>query len=493
MSQKLNDCATIAKAFQKKMMTAPNEGAVIGTMMPSVVMMQVNATSAANNLVNAINPPIDPSLLEQLQALGEEGLKVEFPGDLPDIGTGNQLVKLGLDWLEECIPCNLRLLTRAELSLNVSDILVDIMDDMLQNYLKELAFVVNMLNATEIYQDACLLLNALGDVCIPDLQRMISLLSSILYRETSKEIMQQVDVMKLLIMPIFQPIFSNITSTFSMYKSMVTDPLQCVVSNLDRQLEKMKTGGIVSNPQVSAIEARTAELDRALGGLAGDPAMGFFGTANAEAIKPTLLATQSVGNSYDDGISAIQNSLGTAVFELRRLVTSGIATVESVLYELQTELQKFVGGGQNETLDFLLRQYEKLLMVRMIQFISAIVQAKAGGFTCAVPNAESANVVLTQFFDNFLGPNSPIVIQVDPDTNDVILLVENDATAALADENGPLVLDSTGDEEVDNAVNAILDQATTPVTVKPRCFFETQTDDDNKLAEYLALLDATEV
>jgi len=502
---RIQDCSQIAKAFQKRMLSAGDEGAIMGGMMSNTVMMQVNATSVANNLSNSIAPPIPDIILQALAAASEAGPKVDLPTDAEGIlAAGNQLAGLGLEWLEKCVPCALRIKFRADLALNLSDVLLNTLEQMLNNYLRELAFIMNMLNSTDVYQDACLLLNALNGICIPDIQRMISLFAGMLYRQTSKEIFQSVDIMKLLIQPIFQPIFTNITQVFNQYKTLVTDPLQCVVAQLNASLERIKTGGFLNNSQISSIEARTNELETAAQITGVSQSKVDFASDN---VKNALGAAQSAGLGYDDTISQMQNALGSSVFHLRRMVMSGIVEVESILGELQRELQKFVGGGQEENIQFLLRQYDKLLIVRMIAFLTAMVQALAGGFSCEIPNKESANVVLTQFFDQFLGPLSPVVVQVDPVTNDVILSLDSEVLKPLREAgqasanlntntdvaSPPIIIDPTGNSEVDQAVSAIIEQAVTPVQVKPRCFFEAQTPDDNRLAAILAELDATEV
>jgi hypothetical protein len=499
---KIQDCSLIVKAFQKKMMSGATEAEVFGGLMPSVGMMQVNAVSAAGNLNNAISPPLPTGLIDLLAAAAEAGPRVELSADIPT--AGNQLAALGLEWIERCIPCNLRLKFKADLVNSLSDTLLRTLQDMLNNYLKELAFILNILNSADVYQDACLMLMALNDICIPDIQRMISLLSALLYRHTAKSIMEGVDIMKLLILPIFQPIFTNLAQLFGQYRGLITDPLQCVIANLGFQLKKIKTGGFLTDPQINSIENRTDELQKITG------INGVSSTAidfNSEQIKKALKNAQSIGNSYDDGIDAIQNSLGTAVFHLRRLVMTGIVEVETILADLEAELIKFLGGTRKESINFLLQQYDRLLIIRMLSFLSAVVQAMAGGFSCNIPNEEAANVTLAKFFTQFLGPQSGVLVTVDPRTNRVLLTYDTRAQNSLqlaeqslssleanvANGFAPVIIEATGNDEIDQTLNAIMTQASTPVTIKPKCFFETQSPNDNKLMQYLAELDAIEV
>jgi hypothetical protein len=475
-------------------------------MMPSVVTMQVNAASASSNMTNALEPPIPQPVLDILAAGAlQEGPTADLPIDPEELL--NKSAQAGLEWLEKCIPCNLRLQFRAELVNTLSDQFFASMEELLNNYLKELAFVFNVLRAPDVFQDACLLMRSMKDICIPDLQRMISLLASMIYRDSVREI-AEFDILKFLITPIFQPLFGGITVLFGQYKSLITDPLQCVVANLGFHLDNLKTGGFLSDGAIFAIEKKSDELQR-LGKVDGEVNETEI-DANSQAIKDTLVEAKRMGTTLDEYNDAFQDTMGTAVFHLRRQLMVGIVEVESILGNLEAELQKLIGGSKSETTEFLIRQYEKLLLVRMISFISALIQALAGGFNCDTSNPDTADEVLNTFFDQYLGPQSPVEIHKDPVTNKIQLVLSSDAldpfraSITNVQEAGadgsveadmaspPLVIEATGDNAVDQAVNAIIEQAATPVTIKPRCFFANTTE-DSRLAQYIADLNAQEV
>jgi len=499
---KLQDCATVAKIFQKKLMSPETEGAIIGSMLPSVSMLQVNSFSISSNLTNALDPPIPQEVLAVLaNEAPQDGPKADLPVDPEQLI--NKSAQLGLEWLEKCIPCNLRLKFRAELSTSLRDTFLTILEDLLNEYLKELSFVLNILRAPDVFQDACLLLRSLKDVCIPDLQRMISLFAMMLYRDSVKEI-AEFDILKFLITPLFQPIFSAITGLFGQYKALITDPLQCVVANLGFQLDKLKTGGFLNDSTISAIENKSTEL-QTLANINGRSKKDIDFTS-AE-LKTALKSAKKTGDTLDSYNEQLQQSLGTAVFHLRRNLMIGIVEVESSLANLEAELRKLIGGSRNETTEFLIRQYEKLLLVRMISFISALIQALSGGFNCDTSNPDVADEILSQFFDQYLGPESPVEIVKDPVTNKITLVLTTDAIEPLrgaADSsvildggiettsNPPLIIEASGNDEVDQAVNAIMEQATSPVTVKPKCFFN-DVSEDSKIAEFIASLNMQEV
>lgn len=502
---KLQDCSTVAKAFQKKLMSANSEDAVMGNMLPTVAMMQVNSNTVSSNLTNALDPPIPQAVLDVIAGeSAAEGPKDDLPVDPEDLL--DKAAQMGIEWLEKCIPCNLRLKFRAELGLALSDTLLITLENLLSNYLKELSFVLNMLRAPDVFQDACLLLRSMKDICIPDLQRMISLFAAMLYRETSKEI-ASIDILKLLITPMFQSLFSGIVTLFSQYKGLITDPLQCVVSNLGFHLDNLKTGGFLTSGQINSIEQNVFEMDKALGGILGagnlGAEFGIIGSANITEARKAAEKAKRAGDSLDEANQAMQDTLGSAVFHLRKMTMVGVIEVESILGNLEAELFKLIGGSEKENTDFLLRQYNKLLLIRMISFVSALIQALSGGFDCDTTNPNTADEVLGQFFDQYLGPQSSVVLVKDPVSNRIQVQLSNgkfeeNAIEALAslnilqDGNPPLIIEPTGDNEVDKAISAIIEQAVSPVAIKPKCFFE-DVDDQSKLAQFVADLNATEV
>lgn len=465
---KVADCSQIIKTFQKAMMAAPSEEAVIGSILPKVSAIAMNSHSVSSNLSNNAAPPIPEALGFLFGGGGSVSLpSIDLP-DLPDSSAQMLNATNWREWLEKCIPCNLRVNLRADLLGTFNSTLLTTLENMLNSYLKELAFVMNVLNAPDVYQDACLMLRGMNAICIPDLQRILSLLAMMLYRLTTKEIID-VDIMKLIVLPIFQPIFTGIAMLFSRYKMLVTDPLNCVVTQIDVELNKLKIADEVSS------------INTSIGNALDQDTIGAI-------------------TKMEEGISQFQKSMGTGLTELRNTVTQGVNEVESLVDDLMRELESFVGIGEQETVDYLLNQYKKLKLIRMISFVSGLVKAQIGGFNCSLDNPDTAQETLITFFDNYLNPNSNIVVITDPQTGDVTLMVDRNAVRGLGSavtngvaSPGPIILQPSGNQEIDQAVNAIITQATSPVSIKPKCFFEASSEDDNKLAQWIAELDATEV
>jgi hypothetical protein len=465
-SSKASDCSLIIKSFQKHLLSTPNEESIIATTLPKLASINSNAVAASSSLTNLINPPIPQ------EVLGAFNKDVTLTGSLtlPGLDTGITSKSVDLknwqEWLKSCISCDLRVDFRAELSSKLDDKLLDNLELMAAAFLKQISLVINLLNSKDIYIDVCPLLFAMKDICIPDLQRILSLLASILYRMTVREV-AQTDLIKLLVMPIFQPIFSGLIGILSQYKLLITDPLNCVNANLAVQLDKLRTTGTINSKLVDHIVDTTGALTNA-------------DMTNRGELRSLLNSARQPFATIDSGIDSIENSLGTATFHLQRLMTVGTIEVESLLLDLTTELTSFLGTSDKESVEFLLNQYQKLIIFRLITFISSFIKATSVGFDCNFSSPTQSQDTIQQFLAEFLGPNSPVLIKTNSITGDIELLIE---------KTTPSTFSPTGNVVVDTTIDAIITQSSQPVTIKARCVFDSGLTETNKLEEWLTELD----
>lgn len=487
-STKASDCAAIIKAFEKHLLSSPSEGAILGATLPKVASISSNATAASNQLKALTNPPVPEELLSTF------GNTPEQNGNLVEIPQVNNLVDVNAwkDWLEKCIPCSARLEFRTDLVDGLDDDFIDMLFQMANLFLKELSFLINLLNASDVYADICPILFAMQDICIPDLQRILSLLASIVYRMSVRD-MQSLDLMKLLIMPIFQPIFSGLVGMLNQYKLLVTNPLTCVVGNINTQIGKFKTSGVINEDLILNLTDKTEAL-----GL-------ISGKAQKQSLQSELSAARQPFVDIDSGITAMQTGLGTSLVHLERLMTVGIVEIEALLFEYKRELSAFLGVEGKETVEFLLNQYQKLIIFRLISFISALVKANTSGFNCNFDNLSKAEDTVGSFLNDFLGPNSPVIVTNNTTTGDIQLFLDPALAKTLDNAintgdvstirviNPNLPFSSTDSPEVDRAINAIIAQTIKPVTIKPSCVFNTGEVDSNKFAQWIAELEATGV
>ncbi len=477
------DCLSLIKAFEKSLLTANSEEGIFASLTIQLSSIQVNSASAAANLQNLISPPTPKGRTEPNPASG-----LINAGKFTAQETFNKVIdpEEWRSWLEECIPCDLRIDFKLQIVDNIDDTLLNLLEQIINGYLKQINFILNLLNATDVYGDICPLLFATQDICIPDIQRILSLLASILYRISVREL-ESVDIIKLLITPLFQPLFLSIFGLLSQYKLLVTDPLQCVVGNLNAQLDKLKTSDTVNQVLVDDLTAKADAL-----GITS-------GVAQREQTRAALNSARQPFADLDAGINALQNGLGATVFHLRRLTVVGIGEIEALVEQLKLELASFLGVNENETVEFLLNQYQKLMIFRLISFLAALIKAKGAGFNCNFDNPVQAEDSIGKFLNDFLGPNAPVIVTnvngsieliTNPELTSPIresLVTQPTILIQLGIPDTQNVLTPSGDTEASKTFDGIISSTNRPIPVKPTCMFDNTSD---KLADWIKELDA---
>lgn len=469
-----SDCSLIIKSFQKHLLSTPTEESILAASLSRLVSIHSNSVSSAEALRNLTSPPIPDEILKSFD---KKASTSETSATLPELQEEVEKsvdISRFQDFLDACIPCDFRVDLRAEFSSSLDEDLLQTLTQMGDGYLKQLAFVVNLLNSKDVYADVCPMLFAFQDICIPDLQRMISLLSGILYRISVKEL-AGVDLIKLLVLPIFQPIFSGLVGLLLHYKLLIVNPLECVNANLSFQLEKIKTSQIL-NPEVVDTIVTSSENLKITSPKSRDDMIRALNTARIPF------------STLDQGINAIQNTAGSAAFNINRLLTVGTSEVNMLIETLKTELASFIGTSENESVEFLLTQYQKLTIFRSIVFLASLVQAKGSGFSCDFKNEDTAQGTVDQFLNEFLGPNSPILVTKNSITGDTELFFNPDLsqigkTTRVIELSTKIA--STGNAVVDKSIDAIITQSSQPVAIKPECVFVKGSTDANKLAQFI--------
>jgi hypothetical protein len=162
------DCSLIASTFERGAHSTPTEVAVFATL-GRMLQNKKQISSLASQSFSSYDVP------SQVPVNGN-------PTDLQGLNlSNNTTVSLGnnfgsklLDMAKNCIPCDLRLLSKFQLKPNIN--LLSLFESHILDSLKSLNDIISLLNNADAYIDLCSLLNMLSFMCIPDLQRMIAML-----------------------------------------------------------------------------------------------------------------------------------------------------------------------------------------------------------------------------------------------------------------------------------------------------------------------------
>lgn len=442
----LSDCTSLIKAYQKALFSSTDEESVYSALLPQLANIRATATSTSALLTNIGTTNTSNSVV----ANADKSISIT-PNDVINPVNWQEI-------LEACIPCGTRINFGGELiSLLPVQFLIDI-TKLLDQLLDQLDSMISLLNSGDVYGDLCQLYKFFTDfVCIPDLQRIVALLAAMLFK-MSIQLGLTLDVIRMLVQPIFLPIFVNITGMLHQFVSLIIDPLDCVMAALDLQLEKLDVTKGLSTVQVQAI---------------------------ADSATQTSLTgfSTEVSIQKDIGIDQIQSSLFSGMKELKYFVGKGTRDMKGLLDSYILEIGKFVDGVHGDR-SFFETQLEKLKIIRLINFITAVISVLNKGFQCNDP-PKGTTEEFASLITEFLSPANNITVTINPVTGNTELVIDNtDIQDALT---GPQVITTTGNSTIDNTINRIINRATQPVVFKPQCTFNTT--NNSKVGQWMADLD----
>jgi len=439
----LQDCALITSTFERGAHATPTEAAVFATFNRTLENNKGIADAVIGSFGTYLNTPQDSAVEEVTQvaaaggvassgtstpATGETAQSLDLPGGSA-ITLGDSFGSSLANLAKNCIPCLDRLTTFLEIHVNV-DLLGAFEADLLFR-LKFLTDLGNLLKDLGIYGDFCELLNLLSFMCIPDLQALIAMLMALLILDIPK-FDGLIGFLQGLILPLFAPIFTAITSLLDQFSLTVMSPLDCIIDAINQQLEKLGYELKPDNP-----------LKDIAGGI-------------AELNLMVTEAQQTIKDKLDLYISNIKALFGEFAFS------------DSAYLELSIK---------------------KLKIIRMVGFLVAIIKALAkGSLSCSSQGKPPEKQELDSFFENFLNPNSPFDLWVDDDGAIHVDEKIPGQAEALSTFNNVFQFDG-GDfvTKVDETAAALVE----PATIIIPCKLSTSSNDVEKVNKWIAELNAS--
>lgn len=303
----IQDCYNIIKTFERGCAYSTTEESVYAVLTPLLAGIQTQSQSIYNQMTNdesmsisssAISSALagtdqmanlsnmdksnegDPDIVSKLignfvpDIVGREGLAPdEIDGKAQPAGV------LGNAFNSECIPCGSRLNMLQELKLGrFLDVGVQILEyylAWLKEQLRQLQQIIQMLDNPSRFVDLCALLKFLTEfVCIPDLQRIISVLMALLSR-VSFDISLSFDLIMSLVGLLVTPMLTAFTNMLQSYILLAVAPIDCIIDALQANLSKLDYNVLFKN---------IAALDKHIGIGAQAPVK----TANIDIKVPFL-------------------------------------------------------------------------------------------------------------------------------------------------------------------------------------------------------------
>ncbi len=326
----IQDCMTIARAFEKGANFAMTEESVFAVMSPRLSTMRSVAKATKRSMAAKAADTKDPSLLRLAS------------GDAEAVA----------DLIKECFPCKLRIDFQGK--MNIASLIdptsvVDAAGNALQesatanlvalkNFyiraLEEINEIIDMFKNLDKFVDLCAFKKFFTEfVCVPDLQRLLALLTAFLMK-LAMEINGIFSLILSLFAPLLLPFLTSLVDTLTQFILAAIKPIECIIENISKMLTKLDYNVLFENID---------QLKVSIGPKQGKPErpvdikLPLFGT---------IAQTQDPAQNYDRRGRAIEfnlNPLGEAVANNKR---AKVAEAENELDALQQASLRIDGANQ---------------------------------------------------------------------------------------------------------------------------------------------------
>ena len=288
--------------------------------------------------------------------------------------------------LADCIPCDGRVTAGFEVDIASkfkNQIEVDILNRI--EYLKRM---LALFSNKDIYKDICSLVNTLNFMCVPDLMRILSLLTFLLTRYSLK--LGDVSSMLMgLVKAMFQPLVIDLRALFDQYGQLVLGVIECVINALQFQMQKL--------------------------GM----------------------------DSADKSLEGVSVSLKSGLKEIRDMIVEGKDIFEGTVDMLEQQIDAFFGEWFLKSGEGVKFSTAKLKIARVIGLINALIQFKSLGNICdgKTFSAEELDV----FVNTYIDPSASLKVSV----GDSEVIVSDRDVGPIADIIGDIVNIQVSMQEAD--------------------------------------------
>lgn len=363
---KTQDCNLIASAFE--------HGAQFDTSEASVFAPLSRHVQNTGNFAIGAQQVLSQYKINKPTSTDQQGIKLDNQFiTIPT--TGTTLAKA----IKDCIPCQFRPLS--SIDINIGSKLLDAMKADIKNRLNILSKISDMFSNVDTYGDYCQMISFLNFMCVPDLQRMIAILASIL-TSLASDLIKLGGLLQALIAPFFLPVLLSIQALLDQFVQLVLSPLNCIITSIQDNLRKINIQSITGDPTITNT---SHQLDVA---------------------KQTLSLEAN----------QISGTVRSGLMELGTLLNQGNTLIRGKLDFYMKQLQKILGSFGTNTMSTVDSATKKLIILRLIGLIQGVIKVRNQG-TSLCAGQTPAPTELNNFFNTFISPTSPFNLSIDPEGN----------------------------------------------------------------------------
>jgi len=267
----------------------------------------------------------------------------------------------------DCVPCKDRIL--ALLAVNPIE---DLMSVFSRSYERMMNFVVRLFDliigdhSVQVFADFCSLLKFLNFMCVPDLARMLIILSNLVTKYTIK--LKDLEVTFAAILGrLMGPALTPLASLLDKYIQLIIAPIECVITSLDAQLHSLD---VVQAWKKGFGKDEDAERTFSLNAVAGPlQSLKKYLTDAADEVK---FEFEKLQKNIDDWLSFMDER-------------------DKRLFDVATHINN---------------------VAKLIGVIQAVILAIQQGIVVCGPKEGTTEESLGGFFNNYIGPNFSVDISI---------------------------------------------------------------------------------
>ena len=515
LGTEVQDAALIAQTYERGSAYTPSEAAVFATLNRHLDNYRSVTKGVSAMLKTYTMVPTDSlsSILATQSKLAKDA-KVVIPGGAAGgagVNTGaaqgqqstTQAVKINTtddrhptdqgygikgaslaSWAHDCIPCSFKPSTWLQVKPGID--LTNILKVGLQGVLNFLNGIGDLLRNLDVFGDLCSLLDMFNFICIPDMQRILMLLSALLMFEMPS-LAGLIGMVQCLIAPLFSGLLSSLMGLLDQFSLLIANPLQCIVDALTKQLGKLPKGQATNPPPLKAGEQPpppqnnifkvASNATRAVGGKPstvksvqqGEQKVSNFTNTVNSGVKTTMQDANAVAAGVGNSVEILRNFLQNAIMWLKNKIAYYLGDFKALMGEMANTSGGYIGAS-----------LKKLQIIRLISFITALVTALASGSNVCSKETMPEKSAINNFYANYLSPTSPFNFKIDDQGQ--IHLDEKKSSIGLP--NAKNVVEFEGRPLVAQVAQNLLQ----PVMVVKVCRLEVTTEETNTLNQYIAEL-----
>lgn len=245
----MQDCMTCQKAFERSAAYATTEESVFAMMSTILTPMRTQSAGLVNQLDASDNRVDATGFKNQNNATeDDEGYFQKLKSNWVPGGSNDPLGGL---FDSKCIPCDFRFDTVGQATIanfeNFGNAFLEHWKQWLMMFMKQLMALKDLFSLPDKFIDICALIKFFLDfMCVPDLQRMLSVFMALMTR-ISFDFTGVLNLVLGLIAPLITPFLSAIVDMLAEYIMMIVKPIECIINAIQNMISKLDYNVLFQN------------------------------------------------------------------------------------------------------------------------------------------------------------------------------------------------------------------------------------------------------